>query len=117
MKLSKPQGYKELEDVTDGFKGEIGRGPFDMFYKGRIEGGSFPITIAVKKLNQISKEADKEFTTEVNVIGQTHHKNLVGFIGFYKEEDQQLLVYEYMSNGTVADYLFSNMRPSWTERI
>ncbi|KAL2897584.1 G-type lectin S-receptor-like serine/threonine-protein kinase LECRK4 [Bienertia sinuspersici] len=105
MKLSKPQGYKELEDVTDGFKGEIGRGPFGMVYKGRIKG----------ELNQISKEADKEFTTEM--IGQTHHKNLVGFIGFYKEEDQQLLVYEYMSNGIVADYLFSNMRPSWTERI
>uniref|UniRef100_A0A803KM02 Non-specific serine/threonine protein kinase n=1 Tax=Chenopodium quinoa TaxID=63459 RepID=A0A803KM02_CHEQI len=48
---------------------------------------------------------------------KTHHKNLVRFIGFCKEEDPRLLVYEYMSNGTVADYLFGDLRPSWTARI
>ena len=51
------------------------------------------------------------------MIGQTHHKNLVRLIGFCKEEDQRLLVYEYMSNGSLADYLFGDLKPSWSARI
>ncbi|XP_074314709.1 G-type lectin S-receptor-like serine/threonine-protein kinase LECRK1 [Silene latifolia] len=61
--------------------------------------------------------ADKKFTAEVNAIGLTHHKNLVRFLGYCKEEDKRLLVYEYMPNGTVADYLFCDSRPSWLTRI
>ena len=51
------------------------------------------------------------------MIGQTHHKNLVQLIGFCKEEDERLLVYEYMSNGTLADHLFGDFKPSWSARI
>lgn len=108
--------YKELEDATDGFKEEIGRGAFGTVYKGNIRAGSFNV-VAIKKLDRTFQGSDKEFETEVNVIGQTHHKNLVRFIGFCKEETQRLLVYEYMNNGTVADYLFGDLKPSWTARI
>ncbi|KNA15702.1 hypothetical protein SOVF_095830 [Spinacia oleracea] len=109
--------YKELANATDGFKKEIGRGSFGTVFRGKIGGGGASIMVAVKRLDRIYKDSDKEFKTEVNVIGQTHHKNLVRFIGFCKEEDQRLLVYEYMNNGTVADYLFGDFRPSWTSRI
>ncbi|CAO2837225.1 unnamed protein product [Amaranthus hypochondriacus] len=109
--------YKELKHATDGFKEEIGRGAFGVVYKGKLARGGPPLLIAVKKLDRMSNDADKEFDAEVNIIGQTHHKNLVRFIGFCKEEDQRLLVYEYMSNSTVADYLFGDLRPSWTARI
>ncbi|XP_074281277.1 G-type lectin S-receptor-like serine/threonine-protein kinase LECRK3 isoform X2 [Silene latifolia] len=109
--------YKELESATNGFRDEIGRGSFGVVYKGNITTGGNQYSVAVKRLDRTFKGADKEFTAEVNVIGLTHHKNLVRFIGYCKEEDERLLVYEYMSNGTVADYLFSDKRPSWVERI
>lgn len=109
--------YKELEEATGGFREELGRGAFGIVYKGMIKAEGPSKLIAVKKLDRLSKDADKEFNTEVNVIGQTHHKNLVRLIGFCKEEDQRLLVYEYMSNGTIADYLFGDLRPSWMARV
>ncbi|CAO2837217.1 unnamed protein product [Amaranthus hypochondriacus] len=109
--------YKVLEDATNGFKEELGRGAFGVVYKGIIRASDSSILVAVKKLDRISNNADKEFETEVNVIGKTHHKNLVQLVGFCKENDQRLLVYEYMSNGSLADFLFGDQRPSWVARI
>ncbi|XP_074283868.1 G-type lectin S-receptor-like serine/threonine-protein kinase LECRK1 [Silene latifolia] len=109
--------YKELESATNGFRDEIGSGAFGVVYKGNITTGGNQYFVAVKRLDRTFKGADKEFTAEVNAIGLTHHKNLVPFIGYCKEEDERLLVYEYMSNGTVADYLFGHIRPSWLGRV
>ncbi|XP_021728896.1 G-type lectin S-receptor-like serine/threonine-protein kinase LECRK3 [Chenopodium quinoa] len=109
--------YQELNEATNGFKEELGRGAFGVVYKGMVNGGGPSIYVAVKKLDRISSDTDEEFKTEVNVIGQTHHKNLVQLVGFCKEGDQRLLVYEYMSNGSLADYLFGDMRPSWIDRV
>ncbi|XP_021863274.2 G-type lectin S-receptor-like serine/threonine-protein kinase RLK1 [Spinacia oleracea] len=109
--------YQELNEATNGFQEELGRGSFGIVYKGMISGGGLSTFVAVKKLDRISGDTDKEFKTEVNVIGQTHHKNLVQLVGFCKEEDQRLLVYEYMSNGSLADYIFRDSKPSWIERV
>ncbi|KNA25158.1 hypothetical protein SOVF_008840 [Spinacia oleracea] len=109
--------YQELIEATNGFKEELGRGAFGVVYKGMINGGGLSTSVAVKKLDRISGDTDKEFKTEVNVIGQTHHKNLVQLVGFCKEDDQRLLVYEYMSNGSLAAYLFDGLRPSWKDRV
>ncbi|XP_057515285.1 G-type lectin S-receptor-like serine/threonine-protein kinase LECRK3 [Amaranthus tricolor] len=109
--------YKALEEATNGFSEELGRGAFGVVYKGQITAGNFSNHVAVKKLNLVTEDIDKEFRTEMNVIGKTHHKNLVHLVGFCKEEDQRLLVYEYMSNGTLADYLFGDSRPHWSERV
>ncbi|KAG6783428.1 hypothetical protein POTOM_012876 [Populus tomentosa] len=102
--------YKELTEATEGFKDELGRGAFGGVYKGAIKTG-FTNFIAVKKL-----DGEKEFKTEVNVIGQTHHKNLVRLLGFCDEGQHRLLVYEFLSNGTLADFLFGSSRPSWKQR-
>uniref|UniRef100_A0A803KM12 Uncharacterized protein n=1 Tax=Chenopodium quinoa TaxID=63459 RepID=A0A803KM12_CHEQI len=90
--------YQELYEATNGFKEELGRGAFGVVYKGMVSGGGPPICVAVKKLDRMSGDTNKEFKTEVNVTGQPHHKNLVQVVGFCKEDDQRLLVYEYMSN-------------------
>ncbi|XP_039052539.1 LOW QUALITY PROTEIN: G-type lectin S-receptor-like serine/threonine-protein kinase LECRK3 [Hibiscus syriacus] len=75
------------------------------------------LQVAVKRLNTlVHGHAEKEFKTEVNVIGQTHHKNLVRLLGFCDEGENRLLVYEYLSNGTLASFLFGGLRPSWIQR-
>ncbi|XP_021863262.2 G-type lectin S-receptor-like serine/threonine-protein kinase LECRK4 isoform X1 [Spinacia oleracea] len=109
--------YQELNEATNGFEEELGRGSFGIVYKGMISGGGLSTCVAVKKLDRMSGDTDKEFKTEVNVIGQTHHKNLVQLVGFCKEDDQRLLVYEHMSNGSLAAYLFDGLRPSWKDRV
>ncbi|KAA8549585.1 hypothetical protein F0562_001397 [Nyssa sinensis] len=108
--------YKELEEATDGFKEELGRGAFAIVYKGVLkdENGNL---VAVKKLDKIVREGEKEFTAEINAIGRTNHKNLVKLLGYCSEGENRLLVYEFMSNGSLASFLFRNSRPNWHERI
>ena len=63
-------------------------------------------------------EGEKEFITEIKVIGRTHHKNLVHLLGYCHDGENRLLVYQYMSNGSLADKLFkSEKQPCWDERI
>nr|GLL31693.1 G-type lectin S-receptor-like serine/threonine-protein kinase LECRK3 [Ipomoea trifida] len=108
--------YKELEEATEGFKQELGRGSFGIVYKGSIQMDSETI-IAVKKLDSVVHDADKEFQTEVTAIGLTHHKNLVHLLGFCNEGKHRLLVYEFMPNGSLAEFLFCDLKPSWSQRI
>ncbi|KAK3205062.1 hypothetical protein Dsin_019108 [Dipteronia sinensis] len=107
--------YKELADITHGFKEELGRGAFGTVYKGFMKTDS-DSPIAVKKLDRIFRDSEKEFKAEVNVIGQTHHKNLVRLVGFCDEVENRLLVYEFMSNGTLASFLFGDSKPNWNKR-
>ncbi|KAK9912845.1 hypothetical protein M0R45_036683 [Rubus argutus] len=108
--------YEELEEATNGFKEELGKGSFGVVYKGILQIGS-GVQVAVKKLNFVVQDSEKEFKTELNIIGQTHHKNLVRLVGYCDEEQQRLLVYEFLSNGTLASFLFGDAKPSWRQRI
>uniref|UniRef100_A0A7N2KMP3 non-specific serine/threonine protein kinase n=1 Tax=Quercus lobata TaxID=97700 RepID=A0A7N2KMP3_QUELO len=108
--------YQELVEATGGFKEELGKGAFGVVYKGTIEMGS-TVPVAVKKLNSSFQDYEREFKTEVNVIGQTHHKNLVRLHGFCDEGLHRLLVYEFLSNGTWASFIFGDLKPRWNQRI
>ncbi|KAJ0909518.1 putative protein kinase RLK-Pelle-SD-2b family [Helianthus annuus] len=112
-KLPLSNGKKDPSLVVKAFlKSRKGKGAFGIVYKGVIG----ETTVAVKKLDRVLKDGEKEFQTEVNAIAKTHHKNLVQLLGFCDDGDQRLLVYEYMSNGTLAGFLFGDMRPSWKLR-
>ncbi|XP_065635002.1 G-type lectin S-receptor-like serine/threonine-protein kinase RLK1 [Quercus suber] len=108
--------YKELEEATRGFKQILGKGAFGTVYKGVLASDSKRF-VAVKKLDKMVEEGEKEFKTEVSVIGQTHHKNLVQLRGYCDEGQHRLLVYEYMSNGSLATFLFGISRPHWDQRV
>ncbi|XP_058743447.1 G-type lectin S-receptor-like serine/threonine-protein kinase LECRK2 [Vicia villosa] len=115
--------YEELEEATNGFDKELGRGAFGIVYEGVINNNTSSETrVAVKKLNNfLLDQAHKEFRNEVNGIGLTHHKNLVRLLGFCEGGSERLLVYEYMSNGTLANFLFNGddekQKPSWKLRL
>ncbi|KAL6125144.1 hypothetical protein ACLB2K_073204 [Fragaria x ananassa] len=109
--------YKELEDATDGFREELGRGAFGTVYKGVVSSLSSTNYVAIKKLDKVEQQGEKEFKTEASAIAKTHHKNLVRLLGLCDEGGNKLLVYEYMSNGTLASFLFGISRPDWNKRI
>lgn len=107
--------YMDIYKATNGFKEELGRGSCGIVYKGTTEAGA----IAVKKLDRMFEaDRDKEFKTEVNVIGQTHHKNLVRLLGYCDEGSNRMLVYQFMSNGSLSSFLFNDddPKPSWKLR-
>ncbi|TKY68208.1 G-type lectin S-receptor serine/threonine-protein kinase RLK1 [Spatholobus suberectus] len=108
--------YKELEEATTGFKQMLGRGAFGTVYKGVLTSDTSRY-VAVKRLDKVVQEGEKEFKTEVSVIGQTHHRNLVRLLGYCDEGEHRLLVYEYMSNGSLASFLFGISRPHWNQRV
>ncbi|ONI01880.1 hypothetical protein PRUPE_6G164400 [Prunus persica] len=108
--------YEELEEMTNNFKEELGRGASSTVYKGLILGTQKPV--AVKRLEKVAAEGETEFQTEIRVIGRTHHKNLVRLLGYCLDGAKKLLVYEYMSNGSLSDVLFTSERqPFWEERM
>ncbi|KAL5059208.1 hypothetical protein RYX36_030812, partial [Vicia faba] len=75
------------------------------------------VDVAVKKLDKLLQDSDKEFQTEMSVIGQTHHINLVRLLGYCNEGQHWILVYELMSNGTLASFLFTSLKPNWNQRF
>ncbi|KAG5544903.1 hypothetical protein RHGRI_017381 [Rhododendron griersonianum] len=89
--------YNELKTATNNFNNKLGEGGFGSVFQGTLSDGT---EVAVKRLASISK-IKKSFLAEVQTIGSIHHVNLVRLIGFCAENSNRLLVYEYMSNGSL----------------
>ncbi|XP_024926688.3 G-type lectin S-receptor-like serine/threonine-protein kinase LECRK2 [Ziziphus jujuba] len=108
--------YEELNKATNKFNEQLGNGAFATVYKGVLpsEDGNL---IAVKKLHHLVSEGEREFKAEVIAIGRTNHRNLVQLIGFCNEDQHRLLVYEFMSNGSLANFIFGPSRPNWHRRM
>ncbi|XP_010265867.1 PREDICTED: G-type lectin S-receptor-like serine/threonine-protein kinase LECRK3 [Nelumbo nucifera] len=109
--------FKELEEATEGFNNLIGSGAFATVYKGTFVVDNKVNFVAVKKLDKLVKENQKEFDAEVSAIGTTNHKNLVQLLGFCNEGEHYLLVYEFMNNGSLATFLFGSSKPDWNQRV
>ncbi|KAM3394755.1 G-type lectin S-receptor-like serine/threonine-protein kinase [Capsicum galapagoense] len=107
--------YKQLEAATDNFKTQIGTGGFGAVYKGVLPDNSL---VAVKKIINLGIQGQRDFCTEIAIIGNIHHINLVKLKGFCAQERQRLLVYEYMNRGSLDRTLFGNVPVlEWQERV
>ncbi|KAL0330534.1 UNVERIFIED_CONTAM: putative L-type lectin-domain containing receptor kinase S.5 [Sesamum radiatum] len=102
--------YKQLSRATRNFSKEnlLGTGGFGSVYKGVLSNSDSPTTIAVKKINATSTQGEKEYLAEICTIGRLRHKNLVQLQGWCHEREQLLLVYEYMPNGSLDQYIGKN---------
>ncbi|KAJ4756679.1 Protein kinase superfamily protein [Rhynchospora pubera] len=101
---------KELEVATDMFSDEnvIGEGGYGIVYHGVLEDGT---QVAVKNLLNNRGQAEKEFKVEVEAIGRVRHKNLVRLLGYCAEGNQRMLVYEYVDNGNLEQWLHGDVGP------
>ncbi|KAF3444213.1 hypothetical protein FNV43_RR13903 [Rhamnella rubrinervis] len=107
--------FEELAAATENFKTQIGRGGFGMVYKGTLPDGT---VVAVKKITNLGVQGKKEFCTEIAIIGNIHHFNLVRLKGFCAQGRQRFLVYEYMNRGSLDRTLFgSGPVLEWQERF
>uniref|UniRef100_A0A8R7P9J0 Receptor-like serine/threonine-protein kinase n=1 Tax=Triticum urartu TaxID=4572 RepID=A0A8R7P9J0_TRIUA len=108
--------YSELEKATSGFHEVLGSGASGTVYKGKLQ-DEHATNIAVKKIEKLQQETEKEFMVEVQTIGQTFHKNLVRLLGMCNEGTHRLLVYEFMTKGSLNEFLFGDARPDWNLRV
>ncbi|XP_078181047.1 putative LRR receptor-like serine/threonine-protein kinase At1g67720 [Carex rostrata] len=92
----------EIEDATDDFEKIIGKGGFGSVYYGKLNDGT---EIAVKVHNTESNQGIREFINEVTLLSRIHHKNLVKFLGYSQQDDSNILVYEFMHEGTLSEHL------------
>lgn len=122
--------FNELRASTRNFRPDsvLGEGGFGSVFKGWVDEqtllASKPgagIVIAVKKLNQEGLQGHREWLAEINYLGQLRHPNLVRLLGYCLEDDHRLLVYEFMSKGSMENHLFrrgSYFEPlSWSLRM
>ncbi|KAG8390701.1 hypothetical protein BUALT_Bualt01G0110900 [Buddleja alternifolia] len=110
--------YDELKKCTNNFSdsNQIGSGGYGKVYRGMLSGGQ---VLAIKRAQQGSTQGGQEFKNEIELLSRVHHKNLVGLVGFCFEQGEQMLVYEFMANGTLRESLTgkSGIHLDWKRRI
>ncbi|KAF3329925.1 putative LRR receptor-like serine/threonine-protein kinase [Carex littledalei] len=107
----------EIETATDKFEKKIGSGGFGIVYYGKLTDGR---EIAVKVLTNESYQGIREFLNEVTLLSRIHHRNLVTFYGYSQQDGKNILVYEFLHNGTLKEHLRGPSQDkivSWLKRL
>ncbi|KAL9321348.1 hypothetical protein ACSQ67_013187 [Phaseolus vulgaris] len=108
--------YNELESATNKFSEseKLGQGGFGSVYRGFLK--DLNSYVAIKRVSRESKQGVKEYATEVKIISQLRHKNLVQLLGWCHREKDLLLVYEFMPNGSLDFHLYGKGFLTWPIR-
>ncbi|KHN19087.1 G-type lectin S-receptor-like serine/threonine-protein kinase [Glycine soja] len=111
--------FEELVNATNNFHSanELGKGGFGSVYKGQLKDGH---EIAVKRLSKTSGQGLEECMNEVLVISRLQHRNLVRLLGCCIEQEENMLVYEYMPNKSLDVILFDPAKKQdldWPKRF
>ncbi|KAH0727022.1 hypothetical protein KY284_002887 [Solanum tuberosum] len=110
--------FEELKKYTNNFSESnyIGSGGYGKVYKGTLPDGQL---IAIKRAEQASKQGALEFKTEIEILSRFHHKNVVSLVGFCFRQGEQMLVYEFIPNGSLKESLSgkSGIKLDWKRRL
>ncbi|KAJ0089283.1 hypothetical protein Patl1_31608 [Pistacia atlantica] len=98
---------KNWHQATDNFNRstQVGQGGYGKVYKGILSDNT---VVAIKRAEEGSLQGQNEFLTEIKLLSRLHHRNLVSLLGYCDEDEEQMLVYEFMPNGTLRDWLSEN---------
>jgi serine/threonine protein kinase len=106
----RPMRYStdQIVQITNNFSTEVGKGGFGVVYKGKFPNG---VDVAVKVLKgTINKRSEEQFMAEIGTVSRTYHMNLVKLYGFCFDRTTKALIYEFMENGSLDNFLFDNRR-------
>ncbi|KAL8136471.1 hypothetical protein V2J09_002472 [Rumex salicifolius] len=94
----------------------IGVGGFGKVFKGVLKDET---VVAIKRGSPDSQQGLAEFRTELEMLSQFRHRHLVSLIGYCDEQNELIIVYEYMENGTLKSHLYGSGHPklSWRQRL
>ncbi|CAI9097875.1 OLC1v1034388C1 [Oldenlandia corymbosa var. corymbosa] len=107
VKTARLFSIKELKKATNGFSKNriLGSGGFGEVYKGELQDGT---VVAIKSAKVGNVKSTEQVLNELSILSQVNHKNLVKLLGYCVEAEQPLMIYEYISNGTLHDHLHGN---------
>jgi serine/threonine protein kinase len=96
--------FKEVANATQNLdpSKQIGQGGYGKVYKGILPDG---VEVAIKRAQEGSHQGANEFYTEIELLSRVHHRNLVSLLGYCDDAGEQMLVYEFMPNGTLREHL------------
>ncbi|KAM7256692.1 hypothetical protein ACFE04_012433 [Oxalis oulophora] len=108
--------YAEVASATNNFSisNQVGQGGYGKVYKGILADGTI---VAIKRAQEGSLQGEREFLTEIQLLSRLHHRNLVSLIGYCEEEGEQMLVYEFISEGTLREHLAEGDLPTHVSTV
>ncbi|XP_030516150.2 cysteine-rich receptor-like protein kinase 44 isoform X3 [Rhodamnia argentea] len=101
--------FATIRAATDNFSNtkKLGQGGFGAVYMGQLSNGQ---EIAVKRLSRNSDQGEVEFKNEVMLLAKLQHRNLVRLLGFCLEGVERLLIYEFVPNSSLDQFIFDSLK-------
>ncbi|KAK9107013.1 hypothetical protein Syun_023024 [Stephania yunnanensis] len=111
--------FSSISTATDNFSdaNKLGQGGFGLVYKGKLRNGQ---EVAIKRLSRGSKQGLEELKNEATLIAKLQHRNLVRLLGCCIEDEEKILIYEYMPNKSLDFFIFDHRNKTildWEKRI
>ncbi|XP_076940171.1 uncharacterized protein LOC143609252 [Bidens hawaiensis] len=109
---------EDIQRATQNFSDRnlIGGGGFGRVYKGEILHDKEPTPIAIKQLDMRHGQGEQEFLTEVEILFEYKHENIISFVGYCDEKNESISVFEYASMGSLDKHL-KDSSLTWTKRL